>query len=79
MVGEEQPDLVFTDLGMPRMNGYEFAKAVRSDQRFDDTVLVAVTGESQDTVSQHLDGCRFDHLVTKPVGINRVMELVKSL
>jgi PAS domain S-box-containing protein len=41
------PDLVLCDVGLPGMNGYDVARALRSDPRLRATRLVAVTGYAQ--------------------------------
>jgi CheY-like chemotaxis protein len=44
MIAEFGPQVVFLDIGMPGMSGYEVAKAVRGDRRLHDVRLVALTG-----------------------------------
>ena len=41
------PDLALVDWNMPEMNGLEFIKAVRADQRYTDMTLMMVTTESE--------------------------------
>ncbi len=43
---KEEFDLLITDIEMPRMNGFELTKAVRSDDRFKDMPIIAVTSLS---------------------------------
>src|ERR1700709_2555063 len=38
------PDIVLLDLSLPDMHGYRLARQMRSDARFDETILVALTG-----------------------------------
>ena len=58
-----QPALIFLDIGMPGMDGYEVARQLRQDPVLKDVRLVAVTGwgQPQDRdrtaaagISQHL-------------------------
>src|SRR5690348_17124976 len=42
------PDVVLADIGMPGMDGYEFANRVRHSEALRRIVLVAVTGHSED-------------------------------
>ena len=39
-----RPNLIFLDIGLPGMNGYEVCRAIRSDPAFVNTKLVALTG-----------------------------------
>jgi two-component system chemotaxis response regulator CheY len=41
------PDVVLVDWNMPEMNGLEFIKAVRSDQRFSGMSILMVTTETE--------------------------------
>jgi CheY-like chemotaxis protein len=43
-VDAEMPDLVFLDIGMPMMNGYDVARRLRERPGLESLVLVAVTG-----------------------------------
>ena len=40
-------DLVISDIGMPEMNGYEFATALRGLTEYNNTPMIAVTGYSE--------------------------------
>jgi PAS domain S-box-containing protein len=44
MIASLRPQVVFLDIGMPGMSGYEVARAVRADPRLDGVRLVALTG-----------------------------------
>ena len=60
-------DLVLCDIGLPVMDGYQFARAVRADPRLHHLRLVALTGYGQaEDVQASLDA-GFDHHLTKPV------------
>src|ERR1700712_3032032 len=38
------PDIVLLDLSLPDMHGYRLARQMRADARFNETILVALTG-----------------------------------
>lgn len=42
----ERPDVVLVDWNMPEMNGLEFVRAVRADERLADVPLMMVTSEA---------------------------------
>jgi PAS domain S-box-containing protein len=61
-----QPDVVFMDIGMPRLNGYEAARQLRQDARTRDILLVAVTGYGQEADRQRAREAGFDEHLVKP-------------
>ncbi|WP_229069899.1 response regulator [Actinoplanes sp. DH11] len=44
LVFQERPDLLVTDLGMPRMDGWELIEAVRADPDVGRTPIVVLSG-----------------------------------
>ena len=46
------PDLVILDIGLPKMDGYEFARRLRTKPQFNNTVIVMLT--SRDRVIDRL-------------------------
>ena len=61
---EFDPDIVFLDIGMPRMDGYEAARLIR--KRGKPVTLVALTGWGQDEDRARSREAGFDHHLTKP-------------
>ena len=61
------PDLVFLDLGMPRMNGFDVAKQLRALPRGGGIILVALTGWGQEHDQQRTREAGFDHHLLKPI------------
>jgi two-component system chemotaxis response regulator CheY len=43
----ERPDIALVDWNMPEMNGYDFIRSVRADQRWRDMPLMMVTTETE--------------------------------
>jgi PAS domain S-box-containing protein len=74
-----RPDLVFLDIGMPGMNGYEVAKALRQRPQMANVVLVALTGwgGEQDRALSNQAG--FDHHMLKPVDLEAIEVLLSGL
>jgi CheY-like chemotaxis protein/two-component sensor histidine kinase len=65
-VEADRPDLVFLDIGMPVMNGYDVARRLRQ-RRLENLVLVAVTGWGQEEDRRRSQEAGFDHHLVKPV------------
>ena len=66
-VQERRPDLVFLDIGLPGMNGYEVAQRLRAIPAVDRTVLVAVTGWGSERDQARARAAGIDAHITKPV------------
>ncbi|MEO1618184.1 MAG: PAS domain S-box protein, partial [Planctomycetota bacterium] len=76
LLRENPPQVAIVDIGLPDVDGYEFARRVRLDGKHEDMVLIAVTGYGRaDDRKQALDAGFNLHLV-KPVDPD---ELVKQI
>ena len=73
------PDLVFLDIGLPKMNGYDAARIIRAQPDGKDVVLVAVTGWGQEQDRRRAADAGFDHHLTKPVDPHAVEALIARL
>ncbi len=74
-----EADIVFLDLGMPNLNGYELARMFRKSYRDAPLRLVAVTayGTPEDRALSRASG--FDAHVQKPVDIPMVEAMLATL
>jgi CheY-like chemotaxis protein len=76
-VREFQPDIVFLDIGMPGIDGYETCRRLRQQQPSQkQIVVVAVTGWGQSQDKQRALDAGFDAHLTKPVdpaAVSRVL------
>ena len=67
-LARDQPfDVVLLDIGLPGMDGYEVAQALRGQAGLDQTLLVALTGYGQDEDRRRSAEAGFDHHLVKPV------------
>ena len=62
-----QPRIVFLDIGMPGMDGYETARTIRELPGGRDIALVALTGWGSESDRAQSRAAGFDHHLTKPV------------
>jgi CheY-like chemotaxis protein len=79
MIERIRPCLVFLDIGMPQMNGYEVARRVRSQPRLSSTRLVAITGWSQEEQRVRAREAGFDEHMVKPADVGALRTLLDSL
>ncbi len=62
-----KPDVVLCDIGLPGMNGYEVATAIRNAGDLRSVCLIAMTGYGLDEDRRRALEAGFDHHLTKPV------------
>jgi len=60
-------DLIISDIGMPEMNGYELATALRSLTDYNQTPMIAVTGYSEYDDRGRAVKAGFNVHLTKPI------------
>ena len=75
----ERFDVVVSDIGMPGMNGYELARALRELPDYNIVPMIAVTGFSMyDDRGRALES-GFDAQLTKPINPMALLDLIKRL
>jgi signal transduction histidine kinase/CheY-like chemotaxis protein len=72
------PDIVLLDIGMPHLNGYEVARAIRAAPWGADAYLIAATGWGQEKDRKLAEEAGFDIHLTKPIDFKQLKELVES-
>ena len=70
------PDLVFLDIGLPRMDGYRVAQYLKGKQQYKDTIVVMLTAYSGvlDRLKGRLSGAR--NYMTKPFRTQDILSIV---
>src|SRR5690606_16210704 len=71
------PDAAILDLGLPGMNGYEVAVAIRDEPALADTVLIALTGWGNDEDRRRSQSAGFNAHLVKPVDAATVMKTLE--
>jgi CheY-like chemotaxis protein len=61
-----RPDMVFLDIGMPDMDGYEVARRLRQEPGLEKVVLAALTGWGQQEDRRRAAEAGFHHHLVKP-------------
>ena len=73
------PDVVFLDIGMPRMDGYEVARRIRQQTGLGTVVLAALTGWGQQEDRRRTAEAGFDHHLVKPPEPEAVARVLAGL
>lgn len=67
LVERFRPDAVILDIGMPKMDGYECCRELRSRPGGEELIIVALTGWGQEVDRMRTQGAGFDAHLVKPV------------
>lgn len=78
MVKRHDPAVVFLDIGMPDINGYETASLLRALPGAQARVLVALTGWGSEADRARSLEAGFDLHLTKPVDIEKVQRVLSA-
>lgn len=75
---EFKPDLVFLDIGLPDIDGYQVARTIRATPALSQTMLVAMTGWGTDKDKADAKAAGFSLHLTKPINIDDVKTIMHS-
>ncbi|MBC7910445.1 MAG: response regulator [Pyrinomonadaceae bacterium] len=75
----EHFDLVVSDIGMPGMNGYDLAMALRAMPDYSGVPMVAVTGFSMYDDRERALQSGFNAHMTKPINPSSLLDLLAKL
>lgn len=76
---EHHFDVIISDIGMPEMNGYELAKALRALPGYETVPMVAVTGYSMFDDRERSLRSGFNAHMTKPIEPRALLDLIEQL
>ena len=72
----EKPDLILMDVVMPRMNGLQACRAIRSSDETKQIPVILVTPRGEEGLHGYESGCTA--YITKPFNAAELMALVKA-
>lgn len=72
------PDAVVTDVGLPGMDGYALARAIRSDTRLEPLRLIALTGYGGQDALERTRLAGFDDHLVKPVPVDELLAALRG-
>ena len=73
---EWEPDAILCDIGLPGLNGYGVARALRLHASTRDTLLIALTAFGGDEDKQRAAEAGFDYHSTKPANPDALINLL---
>lgn len=79
MIREEQPNLVFLDVMMPRMNGFDVCETVKHELGLKEVYIVMLTAKGQEFDRERGEQVGADIYLTKPFDPDRIYQLTEQV
>jgi len=76
---EFHPEIIFLDIGLPDINGYEVAEQIRKQPWGKNIFLIAATGWGQDTDKELAKIAGFDEHLTKPIDFQKLNSMLQNI
>ncbi len=77
-IQEEMPVVVFCDIEMPRMDGFELVQRLRGELATADLPVVMITSRLADKHREHAQSLGVDHYLGKPYAEEELLALVQT-
>jgi two-component system, OmpR family, alkaline phosphatase synthesis response regulator PhoP len=79
IIRREKPDLVFLDVMMPKMNGFEICQLVKQDEDLKHIFIVILTAKGQELDRLQGEQAGANIFMTKPFDPDELIELATSV
>lgn len=70
------PDYILLDIGLPGMDGYQVARALRQDPAFSHTLIIAISGYGREEDMRKSSEAGFDFHLVKPLDIDELLRIL---
>jgi CheY-like chemotaxis protein len=74
-----RPQVTLCDVGLPKLNGYEVARALRGQPGGESMLLIAVTGWGQEHDKRRTTAAGFDRHMVKPVDVQALLKVLEAV
>ena len=79
MAKQAKPDVILLDIMLPKMNGYEIARALRADESCKDIPIVMLTARTQQSDIALGKEVGADEYVPKPFAMDELVGVILDL
>lgn len=79
LVEEHVPDLIVSDIMMPRMDGFALLAALRSDERYEAVPFIFLTAKADDVSRQKGLKKGVDDYMTKPFDVDHLISRIEQI
>lgn len=76
---DTEPEIVFLDIEMPRVDGIETCRRLRAEPTLADATIVVLTGDSGERAERSAQAAGADLFLTKPFSPLHLLQLVDEI
>jgi chemotaxis family two-component system response regulator Rcp1 len=74
-----RPDLILLDVLLPKVDGVEILRQIKSDPELRKIPVIVITGSKDDPIRAKVRSLHANAFMTKPVDVDQFLEAVKSI
>ena len=78
IIKNQRPDLILTDIQMPKMDGFELLRTIREDLKLKDLPVIALSGQPDVSASDYLQS-GFSGSLLKPYSSQKLLQIISDL
>ena len=78
-IREHKPDLVFLDVMMPKMNGFQVTEHVRADRALDGVKIILLTAKGQECDREVGKTAGANDYMTKPFSPSKILDRAREI
>jgi two-component system, OmpR family, alkaline phosphatase synthesis response regulator PhoP len=78
-IRQHMPDLVFLDVMMPKINGFEVTERIKSDPALQHVKIILLTAKGQDSDREIGRKAGADDYMTKPFSPTKILERAREI
>jgi len=78
-IREHKPDLVFLDVMMPKLNGFQVTEQVRADRSLDGVKIILLTAKGQECDREVGKTAGANDYLTKPFSPSRILDRAREI
>ena len=76
---EEKPDIVFLDIILPEMHGFEVCKRIKENPETQNIPVIIVTASGLQDVIEDEPDIKADGYVSKPYGLDDLINVIRKI
>jgi two-component system, OmpR family, alkaline phosphatase synthesis response regulator PhoP len=78
-IRQHKPDLVFLDVMMPKMNGFQVTEQVRADRSLDSVKIILLTAKGQECDREVGKTAGANDYMTKPFSPSKILDRAREI